>query len=384
MSNFKEPVKLLLMNKDPSASGQDLPFWLAFNFFSGIGPQRFKLLLKYFGKAQKAYEAKEETLLKTGLAPNLVSQFLVFRRKFNPQGFYEEVKKKGITILTLKDKNYPDSLRQISDCPPVLYIKGQIKPEDELAVAIVGTRKISSYGREVTEILTRDLVASGLTIVSGLARGVDSLAHKTALEAGGRTIAVLGCGVDLVYPPENKALYEQIILSGAVVSEVAPGQYVAKGIFPARNRLIAGLSLGVVVTEGAEDSGALITARDAANQGREVFAVPGPITSYLSAASAILIKQGAKLVYHVSDILEELDIKSKLNPPAGGQKAKEIIPENPEEEKILQILENERLHIDSLVRISGMEAGRIASLLTLMEIKGKVKNLGGMVYTINK
>ncbi|MCL4382416.1 MAG: DNA-processing protein DprA [Patescibacteria group bacterium] len=359
---------------------KDLPFWLAFNFFSGIGPQRFKLLLKYFGKAQKAYEANEETLLKTGLGANLVSQFLIFRQKFNPQGFYEEVKKKGITILTLKDKNYPDSLRQISDCPPVLYIKGQIKIEDELAVAIVGTRKISAYGREVTEILTRDLVASGLTIVSGLARGVDSLAHKIALEAAGRTIAVLGCGVDLVYPPENKALYEQIILHGAVVSEVAPGQYVAKGIFPARNRIIAGLSLGVVVTEGAEDSGALITARDAANQGREVFAVPGPITSYLSAASSILIKEGAKLVYHVSDILEELDIKSKIK----SQKAKKIIPENPEEEKILQILENERLHIDSLVRISGMEAGRIASLLTLMEIKGKVKNLGGMVYTINK
>ncbi len=358
----------------------DLPFWLAFNVFVGIGPQRFKLLLKYFGKAQKAYLAPEETWRKIGLNDKLVDNFLIFRQRFNPQKFLEQVEKKGIGILSLKDKSYPQPLREISDCPPILYIKGELRAQDSLAIAVVGTRKISSYGREVTEILTRDLVASGLTIVSGLARGVDSLAHRTAIETGGRTIAVLGCGVDLVYPPENKGLYEEIIKHGAVVSEVPPGQYVAKGIFPARNRIIAGLSLGVLVTEGAEDSGSLISARDAANQGREVFAVPGPITSYLSAAPAILIKNGAKLVYHVSDILDELDIKSKVKK----QKAKEIIPDNPEEEKILKILANEQVHIDNLVRISKLGTGQVASLLTLMEIKGKIKNLGGMVYTICK
>lgn len=359
---------------------QDLPFWIAFNVFSGIGPARFKLLLDYFKTAKKAYEARELVWRKLGLPEKLVDDFLRFRSQFNPQKFLEQVEKKGIKILTIKDKAYPELLRQISDAPPILYIKGELKPEDSLAVAVVGTRKISSYGREVTEILTRDLVVSGLTIVSGMARGVDSLAHKTAMENGGRTIAVLGCGVDLIYPPENKALYEQIIGQGAIVSEVAPGQYVAKGIFPARNRIIAGLSLGVVVTEGAEDSGALITARDAASQGREVFAVPGPITSFLSAAPSILIKEGAKLVYNVSDILEELDIKAKSKK----QIAKRILPENPEEEKILKILADGQAHIDNLVRISEMKTGEVSSLLTMMEIKGKVKNLGGMVYTIAK
>lgn len=356
----------------------DLPFWLAFNVFVGIGPVRFKILLDYFGTAQKAFEAPQKTWQNLGLPSNLVTNFLIFRQKFNPQKFLEEVKKKSITILTLKDKAYPELLRQISDCPPVLYIMGELKPEDSLAIGVVGTRKISSYGREVTEILVRDLVANGLTIVSGLARGVDSLAHQTAIEAGGRTIAVLGCGVDLIYPPENKSLYQQIIGHGAVVSEVPPGQYVARGIFPARNRIISGLSLGILVTEGAEDSGSLISARDAANQGREVFAVPGPITSYLSAAPLILIKNGAKLVFKVSDILEELKIKEKIKK----QIAKRILPENPEEEKILKVLADGQVHIDNIVRISGMGVGQVASLLTLMEIKGKIKNLGGMVYAL--
>lgn len=357
---------------------KDLPYWLAFNVFTGIGPQRFKVLLDYFGSAKKAYEAEEKILRQIGLAPKLVDDFLIFRKQFNPQKFLEVVLKKGITILTLKDKDYPVNLRQISDAPPVLYVKGIIKRGDLLALAVVGTRKISSYGREVTEILVRNLVASGLTIVSGMARGVDSLAHRTAIEAGGRTIAVLGCGADLIYPPENRQLYQEIISHGAVVSEVPPGQYVARGIFPARNRIISGLSLGVLVTEGACDSGALITARDAAQQGREVFAVPGPITSPLCAAPSILIKEGAKLVLNVSDILEELKIEARVKKSI----AKSVLPENPEEEEVLKILAEGQLYIDEIVRVSGLETGKIASLLALMEIKGKVKNLGGMVYTI--
>jgi len=358
----------------------DLPYWLAFNVFSGIGPQRFKVLLEYFKTAKAAYEAEADIWRKLGLPQDLVENFLKFRQEFNPQKFLEKIKIKNIKVITLADKTYPELLRQIADAPPVLYIKGEIRQEDSLAIAVVGTRKISPYGREVTEILTRDLAASGLTIVSGMARGVDTLAHKTAIEAGGRTIAVLGCGVDLIYPPENRGLYEEIIQHGAVVSEVPPGKYVARGIFPARNRIISGLSLGVLVTEGAEDSGSLITARDAANQGREVFAVPGPITSSLSAGPSILIKEGAKLVYHVSDILEELDIKAKIKK----QIAKRILPENPEEEKLLKILGEGQLHIDEIVRISGMETGKVSSLLTLMEIKGKVKNLGGMIYALTR
>lgn len=357
---------------------QDLSFWVAFNVFTGIGPARFKVLLDYFGSAKKAYEADEKVWQKIGLPQNLVQDFLRFRSEFKPEEFLEKVLIKNIKIIKFIDADYPELLKQISDCPPVLYIKGELLPQDSLAIGIVGTRKITSYGREVTEILVRDLVANGLTIVSGLARGVDSLAHQTAIENGGRTIAVVGTGVDLIYPPENKDLYNRIIARGAVVSEVPPGNYVARGIFPARNRIISGLSLGVVVTEGAKDSGSMITAKDAASQNREVFAVPGPITSYLSAAPSILIKNGAKLVYNVSDILEEL----KLETRSLKLEARKVVAENPDEEKILKILENEQVHIDNLVRMSGMETGKVSSLLTLMEIKGKIKNLGNMMYCI--
>lgn len=357
----------------------DLPFWVAFNVFTGIGPCRFKVLLNFFKTAKAAYEAPSDLWQKLGLPQNLVSNFLAFRKTFNPQVFVDQTIKKGIKIYTLMDKTYPERLRQITDCPAVLYVKGELKPEDSLAIGIVGTRKITSYGREVTEVLTRDLVANGLTIVSGLAKGVDTVAAQTALKNNGRTIAVVGTGVDLIYPPENYDLYNSIVTQGAVVSEVPPGQYVARGIFPARNRIIAGLSLGIVVTEGAEDSGALITAKDAARDGREVFAVPGPITSYLSAGPSILIKQGAKLVYNVNDILEELNIKSRKQQV----ESRKVIADNPEEEKILGILEHEPVHIDSLVKISGLEVSKISSLLTLMEIKGKIKNLGGMTYAIN-
>lgn len=357
---------------------QDLPYWIAFNYFEGIGPVRFKVLLDYFGTAKAAYEASEKIWKELGLPNKVVHDFLELRRNFKQEKFLEEIKIKNIKVIKFIDKNYPELLRQISDCPPVLYVKGELLPEDNLAIGIVGTRKITSYGREATEILTRDLVASGLTIVSGMALGVDTVAHQTAIEAGGRTIAVVGTGVDLIYPPENKSLYEKIIQHGAVVSEVAPGNYVARGIFPARNRIISGLSLGVVVTEGAQDSGSMITAKDAASQGREVFAVPGPITSYLSAAPSILIKNGAKLVYKVSDILDELKIEARSKK----LEARKVVAENPDEEKILKILANEQVHIDNLVRISGLETGKVSSLLTLMEIKGKVKKLGGMMYCI--
>lgn len=357
-----------------------MAFWVGLNYLEGIGPQRFKLLLDYFGTAKTAYEASEKIWKELGLPNKVVDDFLKFRQSFNPQKFLDETLIKDIKIIRFTDKDYPSNLKQISDCPPILYIMGEIRPEDGLSIGVVGTRKISGYGWEVTEILTRDLVASGLTIVSGMALGVDTVAHQTAIETSGRTIAVLGTGVDVIYPAQNRDLHAEIIKHGAVVSEMAPGKYVVRGVFPARNRIIAGLSLGVVVTEGAEDSGALITAKDAANYGREVFAVPGPITSYLSAASSILIKNGAKLVYNVKDILDELKLETrnlKLE-------AKKVIPENADEEKILKILAKENLHIDTIVKISGMEVSRVSSLLTLMEIKGKIKNLGKMTYAITR
>lgn len=357
---------------------QDLAFWVGLNYLEGIGPQRFKLLLDYFGTAKAAYEAGEKIWRELGLPDKVVRDFLEHRKIFKPVEFLEKTLKKNIKVIRFTDKDYPRGLKQISDCPPILYIMGEIRPEDEIAIGVVGTRKISGYGREVTEILTRDLVASGLTIVSGMALGVDTVAHQTTIENGGRTIAVLGTGVDVIYPPQNRDLHAEIVKHGAVVSEMAPGKFVSRGVFPARNRIIAGLSLGVIVTEGAEDSGALITAKDAANYGREVFAVPGPITSYLSAASSILIKNGAKLVYNVKDILDEL----KLETRSLKLEAKKVIADNPDEAKILEILTNGELHIDMIVKIAGMKVSEVSGLLTLMEIKGKIKNLGGMIYRI--
>ncbi|MBI1919141.1 DNA-protecting protein DprA, partial [Candidatus Microgenomates bacterium] len=252
------------------------------------------------------------------------------------------------------------------------------------SIAVVGTRKISNYGREVTRFLVGELVNAGLTIVSGLAIGVDAAAHETTLEAGGKTIAVLGCGVDCCNPRTNQWLYDKIISgNGVVVSEMPLGHFALKGLFPARNRIISGLSLGVLVIEGAGDSGALITARDAGEQGREVFAVPGPITSSLSVGPAELIKKGAKLVVSARDILEELDIGPRANPtsPLRFRSGLRGVQATPEEEKILQVLENGELHFDEIVRKSAMETSQVGSLLSIMEIKGMVRSQGAGVFS---
>lgn len=357
-------------------------YWIGFSCFTPIGPKRFGLLRKYFGTAEKAWRAKKETLLKIGLSEKLVSDFLKFRDEFSLSSYILRLEKLKVGIITFEDKDYPENLKSVDDSPFLLYILGRILAKDLLAIGVVGTRKITSYGKTVTENLVADLVSSGLTIVSGLAYGVDLVAHNSALESGGRTIGVWAGGLDSVFPGYRKFLVEKILKSGqgAVVSEFPLGFHPRPETFPQRNRIISGLSLGVLVTEAAEDSGSLITARHAADQGREVFAVPGPITSSLTAGTAKLLKSGAKLVYNVKDILEELDIAHSAKCIA----AREILPDNKEEETILKILENESRHIDEIVRLTGLETGKIASILTLMEIKGKIKNLGGMVYTLNR
>jgi DNA processing protein len=284
-------------------------YWVAFNVCQGIGPVRFKLLLEYFGSAQKAFEAPVEELIKIGLPKNLVSKFADFRKNFDPVSYFIRVEKMGIKILTSEDKYYPKLLKEIQDYPTVLYVKSKSLNDIFLkkAIAVVGTRTPTDYGRKATETIVKQLVTSGWVIVSGLARGIDRAAHQTAIKNNGLTIAVLGTGFDNIYPPENKSLAEKIVeTGGAVISEFPLGAKIEPGNFPARNRIISGLSLGVVVTEAACDSGSLITASWAANQGREVFAVPGPVTSKFSAGTSELIKKGAKLVWDVNDILEEL------------------------------------------------------------------------------
>jgi DNA processing protein len=344
----------------------------------------FKLLYDFFGSAKAIWQAKREEVLATGLQVRIVNDFLRFRRRFNPDGYSAWLKKKEIKFFTLRDKNYPKNLKEIDDAPFVLYYKGTIKKEDGQALGVVGTRRPTVYGREVTQNLVTDLVGCGLTIVSGLARGVDSIAHKTVIECGGRTIAVFACGLDVIYPPENKRLSEMIIKNGALVSEFPPGLKPSLGSFPYRNRIISGLSLGVLVTEGAERSGSLITARRAVEQGREVFAVPGAITNRMSGATAKLLKDGAKLVRNVGDILEELKIEIRIT-PRNDSGAKEPHDSGSEElALILDILQDGALHIDEISRRSKLAIGQVASLLTVMEIQRRVRNLGGMTYGLRK
>ncbi|MCL4338931.1 DNA-processing protein DprA [Patescibacteria group bacterium] len=359
-------------------------YWLGFSAFPGIGPLRFALLLKFFKTAQKAWEAKREKLLEIGLGEKLTESFCAFRMSFSLKDYIELLNKKSIRVLTLKDSTYPKLLKEIAAAPFVLYIRtdGEIAFDDERNIAVVGTRKITSYGREVTARLTRDLVAFGCTIVSGMAYGVDTVAHHTAIESGGRTIAVLGCGVDVIHPQSNTPLYWNIVRKyGMVISEFPAGQYASKGLFPARNRIISGLSRGVLVTEGAEDSGALITARCAVEQGREVFAIPGPITSSLSAGPAKLLKQGAKLVAKVEDILEELNIRNmQINKLSNRQMDESMIELSIEERKILEILQNENMHFDEIIRRTGLESAKLGGLLTVLEMKGIVKNFGAGMF----
>ncbi len=277
-------------------------YWVAFSAFPGIGPVRFRHLLDTFGTAKAAWEAP------------LSDKFIHFKKTFTIDEYLEKLERLHVSVLTLGDPKYPKLLKEISDPPFLLYIRGKNTGAPinlDKTIAVVGSRNITRYGEEVTRGLVTGLVAYGFTIVSGMAYGVDAVAHQAAMDAGGKTIAVLGCGIDIIAPTGNAKLYRMIGEEGfgAIISEMPLTLRPDKGLFIARNRIISGLSLGVVVTEGADDSGALITARNASEQGREVFAVPGPITSRYSAGPAQLIKKGAKLVESVEDILDEINYR---------------------------------------------------------------------------
>lgn len=375
-----------------TAFSEERLFWLGFSAFPGIGPLRFKLLLQFFGSAQKAWKASERELVKIGLGEKLTHKFSDFRNTFSLSKYIEEIKKKDIHIITLQDKEYPPLLAQIPDPPFLLYVRGDADTLKETLqgadahprIGVVGTRKITHYGREITQKITEGLVDAGVVIVSGMAYGVDAVAHATAIENGGKTIAVLGCGVDVVHPVTNATIYWKIVKgAGLIISEFPVGRFAEKGLFPARNRIISGLSLGTVVTEGARDSGALITARCAAEQGREVFAVPGPITSPFSAGPTLLLKQGAKLVTEANDILEELKISSNLKTHMSNKIQNAKINLTKEEKIILTLLEGENLHFDEIVRKTKIAADKLAGILTMMEMKGYVKNTGSGDYGIS-
>ena len=282
-------------------------YWVGFNLVKGIGPARLRLLLNYFGDITTAWRATPQQLRSAGLNPKLVETFIQMRTEISLDKVWERIIKQGIQVLTWEDDAYPRRLKEIDQPPPVLYVRGTLIPEDEWAVAIVGTRRVTPYGRQVADDIAGSLARSGVTIVSGLARGVDAIAHKSALSYGGRTLAVMGCGVDRIYPPEHRSLARDLMNNGSLISDYAPGTPPDGVNFPPRNRIISGLSMAVIVIEAGERSGALITAGYAADQGREVFAVPGSIVAPQSKGTNRLIQNGARPLLEPRDVLEVLD-----------------------------------------------------------------------------
>lgn len=351
-------------------------FWVGFNLVKGIGAARLRLLLDHFGDAQTAWQASSQDLLAAGLGAKLVKSMVRARADVSLEQVWERMHAQGVTVLTWEDEGYPRRLMEIGQSPPVLYVRGELLPEDEWAVAIVGTRRITHYGRQVTEEVAAAMAHNGITVVSGLARGVDSVAHQSALNAGGRTLAVLGSGVDQIYPPEHQRLAERIVECGALISSYAPGTPPEGINFPPRNRIISGLSMGVVVVEAGERSGALITSGFAAEQGREVFAVPGNITAPQSRGANRLIQQGAHPLLRPQDVLETLNLTQISEHRA----ARSMLPADATEAQLLGVMSQEPMHVDEIRNKTEMPIQKVSSTLAMMELKGMVRQVGGMQY----
>ncbi len=355
-------------------------YLLGFNHVSGIGVVRLQALIQHFGDVETAWNAPLAALLSTGLHPKYAENLIEVRRNLDLVSLWEDLNSQGIQIVTWDDGNYPRRLAEISQPPPLLYVRGNLQEIDEWAVAIVGTRKMTSYGKRAAQEIAAYLVQNNITIISGLARGIDSVAHESALSEGGRTIAVLGSGVDRIYPPEHRHLAEKIISQGAIISDYPPGTEPESGNFPPRNRIISGLSLAAVVIEAGLTSGALITAKFAVEQGREVFALPGSIYTTSSKGTNQLICNGANPLLDPKQILEALNLKQISN----YQAARVVLPENTNEVQILNILSHDPVHVDEIQAQVGLPMSDISALLTLMELKGMVEQIGGMNYIIRE
>ncbi|QBD79315.1 DNA-protecting protein DprA [Ktedonosporobacter rubrisoli] len=362
----------------------ELAYWIAFSRVSGIGPVSFKRLLDYFADdVESAWQADSKALHAARLNQHTIEQFLKQRPKIIPQQELERLERLRVWVITWRDESYPPLLKKIEYAPPVLYVCGNLTEDDRhYTLGIVGTRKMSTYGRQVTERFASELARSRITIVSGLALGVDTVAHTTALDVGGRTIAVLACGLDVIYPAVNHDLAKRIVESGqgALLTSFPLGVKPESGNFPARNHLISGLSQGILVTEAPPKSGALITATSALNQGREVFAVPGGIFSPGGAGVNKLIQDGAHPVTNVNDIVNNLNL-FMLSQQV---EAQVILPENAEEQKLLSLLSHEACHIDELIRESQLPANTVSAVLTMMELKGMIRQVGGMHYVLSE
>ena len=356
-------------------------YYNAFNQVPEIGSVRLNRILNYFPDLESAWKAPSSELSKAGLSDRIINQLLETKKRINPEEEFEKLADLQISLLIPTDELYPQLLKEIPHPPMTLYVKGSILSNDQMAVAVVGTRKVTPYGKRSTEDLVRDLVRANITIISGLALGADAVAHRAAVDYGGRTIGVLACGLDSVYPASNRLLAEKILnQNGALISELPLGTPPLRHHFPNRNRIISGLALGTVVVEAASESGALITARHALEQNRQVFAIPGSIYSEVSEGPHNLIKMGAKLAVTAQDILEDLNL-GFLQEQLVTQK---IIGDTKEEQTVLDQLSREPRHVDMITKNTDLKAGKVASTLTILEMKGKVKNVGAHQYVISR
>lgn len=394
----------------------DLKYWLALKFVDGVGNIGFKNLIEVFGSPKNVFNAEAADTLKR--VPGIGWKTALKIKKFNDwQRVDKEIEQTGrsnVSILTANNSLYPKNLLNIYDFPPLLYVKGTLIEED-INIAVVGSRMAGAYGKFTAERLSRELVLRGITIVSGLARGIDSAAHRGALAGKGRTIAVLGSGIDIVYPPENKKLLEKISDNGAVITEFPFTTPPNGPNFPARNRIISGLSLGVVIVEAGDKSGSLITARLALEQGREVFAVPGSIDSPGSRGGHKLIRQGAKLIENINDILEEIlpqvDNKSVVRkqgkiPPGPPLKKGGMSPDTPlikgknsshpplpkggrggfpsdldgTQSAILKLISKKQMGVDAIIAATGFKAANVLSTLLTLEMQGHIEQLPGKIF----
>jgi len=353
-----------------------LKFWLAFNQLNCLGPIRWKMLLKIFNDLEMAWNTNLNYLIKKGVPIKIAENLIQQKNKINPDLELEKFKKSQSKVVTILDKSYPKILKEIYAPPPLLYYLGNLD-NTNFSLAVVGSRKITEYGKQVTNKIVGKLSSAGMTIVSGLALGIDTLAHQTALEFKSKTIAVLGSGINKIYPASNRWLAENIIKSnGLIISEFPLNMSPFKYNFPRRNRIISGLSLGTLIIEAKEKSGALITAKYALEQNREVFAVPGNIYKENCKGPNNLIKLGAKAITDANDILDALNldqIKEKIA-------VQKIIPENETEKIILKIIKEEALHVDKITKCARLNISIINSALAIMEMKGMVKNLGDQKY----
>lgn len=358
--------------------------WLLLNAIGYAYKLKLKELLNFYGQPERILKLGSEDLLKSNLVDKGFVQALeLTKKKFNLKKEYQLIEKYNVKVLTLHDEDYPMSLRYIPDAPVLLYVSGSIKKEDIFSIGIVGTRHFTHYGKQMATLLSGQLAQQGVSIISGLARGIDTFAHRAALEVKGRTIGVLGSGIGQFYPPENRSLARDIITDhGAVISEFSMDEQPSKITFPLRNRIISGLSLGTLVIEADEKSGALITAKWAMEQGREVFAVPGNVVSRYSKGTNRLIKDGAKLVEDCEDIIEEISCLKKLlgkkKKPAPPKEAK--IEFTPQEEGLYQHITAEPINIEMLSEKSGLPINQLASLLLQLEMKEVVQELSGKNY----